>query len=131
MGKQLDTVYGTQQVASSVKKGYKLPRAKMTNSDLTAIINSDEIQSALRPKQTTHEFRARRKNPLQNFGFMVKLNPYAIPARRAEILRSRPGTKRAASDRRLRLARPRPRRDKPPRSDDPPSTPNSRLLSSK
>merc|ERR1712100_270813 len=42
--KQLDTVYGTQQVASSVKKGYKLPRAKMTNSDLTAIINSDEIQ---------------------------------------------------------------------------------------
>merc|ERR1712137_860232 len=47
---QLDSVYGTQQVASSVKKGYKLPRAKMSNSDLTAIINSDEIQSVLRPK---------------------------------------------------------------------------------
>merc|ERR1712063_173018 len=103
--KQLDTVYGTQQVASSVKKGYKLPRAKMSNSDLTAIINSDEIQSVLRPKQTTHVFRARKKNPLNNFGFMVKLNPYAIPARRAEILRSRPGTKRALSDKEVEIAK--------------------------
>merc|ERR1712232_528207 len=103
--KQLDTVYGTQQVASSVKKGYKLPRAKMTNSDLTAIINSDEIQSVLRPKQTSQEFRARKKNPLNNFGFMVKLNPYAIPARRAEILRSRPGTKRAASEKEVEIAK--------------------------
>merc|ERR1711907_442759 len=103
--KQPDTVYGTQQVASSVKKGYKLPRAKMTNSDLTAIINSDEIQSVLRPKQTSQEFRARKKNPLNNFGFMVKLNPYAIPARRAEILRSRPGTKRAASEKEVEIAK--------------------------
>merc|ERR1712100_500006 len=103
--KQLDTVYGTQQVASSVKNGYKLPRAKMTNSDLTAIINSDEIQSVLRPKQTSQEFRARKKNPLNNFGFMVKLNPYAIPARRAEILRSRPGTKRAASEKEVEIAK--------------------------
>merc|ERR1712232_879838 len=103
--KQLDTVYGTQQVASSVKKGYKLPCAKMTNSDLTAIINSDEIQSVLRPKQTSQEFRARKKNPLNNFGFMVKLNPSAIPARRAEILRSRPGTKRAASEKEVEIAK--------------------------
>merc|ERR1712063_26549 len=103
--KQLDTVYGTQQVASSVKKGYKLPRAKMSNSDLTAIINSDEIQSVLRPKQTTHVFRAHKKNPLNNFGFMVKLTPYATPARRAELLRSRPGTKRALSDKEVEIAK--------------------------
>merc|ERR1711977_323288 len=93
--KQLDSVFGTAEVASSVKKGYKLPRAKMTNSDLTAIINSDEIQSVLRPKQTSQEFRAFKKNPLKNFGFMVKLNPYAIPARRAELLKSA-GAKRPA-----------------------------------
>merc|ERR1711862_440812 len=79
-------------------KGYKLPTAKMSNSDLTSIINSDEIQSALRPKRPVGEFRARKKNPLRNFGFMVKLNPYAIPARRAELLRSAPGVKRTASD---------------------------------
>merc|ERR1711977_378663 len=81
--KQLDSVFAT---------------AKMSNSDLTSIINSDEIQSALRPKRPVGEFRARKKNPLRNFGFMVKLNPYAIPARRAELLRSAPGVKRTASD---------------------------------
>merc|ERR1711868_18080 len=83
--KQLDSVFGTAETESEQKKGYKLPTAKMSNSDLTSIINSDEI-------------RARKKNPLRNFGFMVKLNPYAIPARRAELLRSAPGVKRTASD---------------------------------
>merc|ERR1711941_93236 len=42
-------------------------------------------------KQNGGEFRPRKKNPLKNFGFMVKLNPYAIPARRAEVLRSAVG----------------------------------------
>merc|ERR1712063_206280 len=96
--KQLDSVFGTAKTESEQKKGYKLPTAKMSNSDLTSIINSDEIQSALRPKRPVGEFRARKKNPLRNFGFMVKLNPYAIPARRAELLRSAPGVKRTASD---------------------------------
>merc|ERR1712100_108109 len=103
--KQLDSVFGTAETESEQKKGYKLPTAKMSNSDLTSIINSDEIQSVLRPKQTSQEFRARKKNPLNNFGFMVKLNPYAIPARRAEILRSRPGTKRAASEKEVEIAK--------------------------
>merc|ERR1712000_790269 len=89
--KQLDSVFGTAETESEQKKGYKLPTTKMSNSDLTSIINSDEIQSALRPKRPVGEFRARKKNPLRNFGFMVKLNPYAIPARRAELLRSAPG----------------------------------------
>merc|ERR1711941_179475 len=94
--KQLDSVFGTAETESEQKKGYKLPTAKMSNSDLTSIINSDEIQSALRPKRPVGEFRARKKNPLRNFGFMVKLNPYAIPARRAELLRSAVGIKRDA-----------------------------------
>merc|ERR1712115_149286 len=85
------------ETASEQKKGYKLPTAKMSNSDLTSIIHSDEIQSALRPKRPVGEFRARKKNPLRNFGFMVKLNPYAIPARRAELLRSGVGIKREAA----------------------------------
>merc|ERR1711941_47779 len=95
--KQLDSVFGTQRSVASQKKGYKVPRAKMANSDLASIINSDEIQSVLRPKQNGGEFRPRRKNPLRNFGFMVKLNPYAIPARRAELLRSGVGIKREAA----------------------------------
>ena len=32
---------------SATKKGYKLPRSLLTNSDLTRLINSDEIQSVV------------------------------------------------------------------------------------
>ena len=37
-------IFGTYTAPSAVKKGYVLPRSIMTNSDLTRIINSDEIQ---------------------------------------------------------------------------------------
>merc|ERR1712167_563352 len=87
------------------QEGIQASSCQDVQLDLTAIINSDEIQSVLRPKQTTHVFRARKKNPLNNFGFMVKLNPYAIPARRAEILRSHPGSKRAASEKEVEIAK--------------------------
>lgn len=43
---------GTVEAESTQKKGYKLPRAPMTNSDLTRLINSDEVQSVVRPKKT-------------------------------------------------------------------------------
>ena len=92
---RLDEVYGTWKAPSTLKKDYKFGAAKMTNSDLTRIINSDEIQSVLRPKNTAAKLNTIKKNPLRNFGFLVKLNPYAIPARRAEILRSTPGKRKA------------------------------------
>lgn len=38
---------GTQTTESEVKKGYKLPRACMTNADVTRLINSDEVQSVV------------------------------------------------------------------------------------
>jgi len=96
--KELDKVWGTTSTNSTYKKGYKVPTAVMSNSDLASIINSDEIQSVLRPKITSTPFRALKKNPLNNFGFMVKLNPYAIPARRAELLKSHIGSKRVPSE---------------------------------
>ena len=43
---------GTTEAESTQKRGYKLPRAPMTNSDLTRLINSDEVQSVVRPKKT-------------------------------------------------------------------------------
>lgn len=84
--KQLDALYGTYRRGSDNKSGFRLPRAKMANSDLGRIINSDEIQAVLRPANPTAPFRPRRKNPLNNLGFMVKLNPYALTARRKAIL---------------------------------------------
>lgn len=49
---QLDSVFGTVETESKEKRGYRLPQAPMTNSDLTRLINSDEIQSVVRPKRT-------------------------------------------------------------------------------
>ena len=77
----LEGIYG----AGSSKAGWKRPRQQMTNADLARIINSDEIQScALRAKKLPVKNGLRKKNPLKNLGFMLKLNPYALTARRAE-----------------------------------------------
>mmetsp|Transcript_17372 Transcript_17372/g.59412 ORF Transcript_17372/g.59412 Transcript_17372/m.59412 type:complete len:104 (+) Transcript_17372:3-314(+) len=69
----------------------------MTNADLARIINSDEIQSALRPAVTERKHWALKKNPLKNYGFMLKLNPYAKAVRKAELLlQEARSTKKAA-----------------------------------
>ena len=71
---------------STLKKGYTLPRAPMTNSDLTRLINSDEIQSIVRPPKVQKRGRPLKKNPLKNLGALLKLNPYAKTARRQQLL---------------------------------------------
>lgn len=56
----------------------QLPRACMANGDLARLINSDEIQSAVRPAKSAGPKHAPlKKNPLRNLGAMLKLNPYA------------------------------------------------------
>ncbi|PNH04532.1 60S ribosomal protein L4-2 [Tetrabaena socialis] len=86
---KLDKVYGTHTTESELKKGYKLPRSVLSNGDLTRLINSDEIQSAVKPAKTAGPKHAPlKKNPLRNLGAMIKLNPYAKVARRVEITRS-------------------------------------------
>ena len=85
--KQLDKIFGTYDVASEVKKGFRLPVAKIANPDVTRIINSDEIQSVVReagPKQTKRPF-TQKKNPLRNRGVLFRLNPYAQASIRNEI----------------------------------------------
>ncbi|CAL8470058.1 g9600 [Coccomyxa elongata] len=83
---KLDDIFGTTEEASKQKKGYKLPRQQMTNADLTRLINSDEIQSIVRPPKTGRTNVPLKKNPLKNLGALLKLNPYAKTARRAELL---------------------------------------------
>lgn len=60
--------------ASILKKGYSLPRPIMRNSDLNRIINSQEIQSAIRPKRQRATFEKKR-NPLKHPQLFAKLNP--------------------------------------------------------
>jgi len=81
---RLDTLYGSYKRASA-KAGFSLPRALISNADLGRIINSDEVQAVLRPKITQTKLR-RRKNPLTNLGFRIKLNPYAKTALRLQLL---------------------------------------------
>jgi len=90
---QLDNIFGTFTKESKQKKGWKLPTAKMLNTDLSRLFNSDEIQSALRPKVfDSGNRRPRKKNPLKNLGALIKLNPYALTQKRRAILASRSRT---------------------------------------
>jgi len=72
---KLDSLY-----SSAEKKGYTLPRSFMTNTDLTRVINSDEVQSKVKPATTSAtapSTKRMKKNPLKNLGTLIKLNPYA------------------------------------------------------
>lgn len=83
---KLDALYGTYTQKSALKSNYSLPRAMMTNADLTRLINSDEVQKVVKAAKSTKKTKTlRKKNPLKNLGVMVKLNPYALAHRRAEL----------------------------------------------
>jgi large subunit ribosomal protein L4e len=86
---RLNEIYGAVDTASKLKSGYTLPRNIMGNSDLTRIINSDEVQSKLRPTNTKVVRARHKKNPLKNLGVLVRLNPYALSLRRAELLQQK------------------------------------------
>ncbi|CEP07253.1 hypothetical protein [Parasitella parasitica] len=86
----LDELYGTYETPSSLKKNYQLPDNIMANPDVSRLINSDEIQSVVRPAITRFTKRpfSQKKNPLKNQGIMNRLNPYAQVLRRTELLHS-------------------------------------------
>jgi large subunit ribosomal protein L4e len=80
------------------KTGFNLPRHIMSNGDLSAIVNSDAIQSALNPAKKSRKTHGRKKNGLKNLGVMVKLNPYATTLRRSRILGQGVKTSAAVTD---------------------------------
>jgi len=82
---RLDSIYGTN-TRQSKKVDYHLPRAIVSNPDITRIINSDEVQSRLRPVRVQKKFHVLKKNPLTNLGALIKLNPYAKTLRRRQLL---------------------------------------------
>jgi large subunit ribosomal protein L4e len=84
--KKLDSLYGTWKKASTEKNNYNLPRPMMANSDLNRLINSDEIQSVVRPTKANTKRTGLKKNPLKNLGVMLRLNPHAKSTKRAEML---------------------------------------------
>jgi len=75
--KKLNELYGDYRNASTLKKGYHLPRAMMTNADVARIINSDEVQSVLVAAKEAPVTHGKKKNALKNKKLMLKLNPAA------------------------------------------------------
>jgi len=84
--KKLDDIYGTWRLASKAKSHFNLPMPKMTNSDLSRLLKSDEIQQAIRPPRRVKSRRVLKKNPLKNYRVMMKLNPYAGVQKKAARL---------------------------------------------
>jgi large subunit ribosomal protein L4e len=66
----------------------------MTNADINRIINSEEVQSALKPIHRERHRYTKKKNPLKNLGALVKLNPYAFTQRRIALAAAKPKPKK-------------------------------------
>lgn len=66
---------------------FSLPTSKITNPDVTGIINSSTIQAVVRPanSKVTKRPWTQHKNPLTNKGVLFRLNPYAKTIRRQEL----------------------------------------------
>jgi len=88
---KLDSLFGTYEEAAAYKKGFSLPRSFMTNADLARIINSDEIQSIVKPATTTVLELPVKRNPIRNSSARIALNPYHA------TVRDREAAKRALS----------------------------------
>merc|ERR1719152_997347 len=91
--KKLNDIYGTYRSGAPLKKGYRLPRASMENADVARIINSDEVQSVLRPKLEAPKRFAVKKNPLKNPMVMARLNPGVLQRRALRKRAAEKGTK--------------------------------------
>jgi len=91
---KLDAVYGTTKTNSTHKKGFRIPRPMMANPNLSRLLQSDEIQNVLRPKQKIVK-AVRKVNPLTHPRVMEALNPGSLNRRRQTIL----AAKKRAEDR--------------------------------
>jgi large subunit ribosomal protein L4e len=88
----LDEVY-------AAKSGFDLPTAKISSTDVTRLINSDEIQSVVRAAGQPTQKRpfTQKKNPLTNKAVLFRLNPYAKTLRRQELLKTQKKTVKKSS----------------------------------
>merc|ERR1712232_704775 len=93
--KRLSQIYGHMRGAAPLKNGYHLPRAQMANADVARIINSDEVQSVLRPKLEPPKRHGKKKNALKNAKVMERLNPGSTQKRLLRKRASEKGTKEA------------------------------------
>merc|ERR1712002_1407933 len=80
--KKLDSIFGTWCKPSEAKKGWNLPMPKMTNTDLSKLLKSEEIRAVLRAPNRKVKRAVVKTNPLKNIRTMLQLNPYAAVAKK-------------------------------------------------
>jgi large subunit ribosomal protein L4e len=81
---KLDSLFGTYEDPAQFKNGFTLPRSFMTNADLARIINSDEIQSVIKPAATVSAVLPKKRNPLRVSAAKIALNPYHAAVKQRE-----------------------------------------------
>jgi len=86
---KLDSIYGTWKKKAALKADWSLPMPKMTCSDFSRLIRSEEITKAVRPSKKVAKHARVHGNPLKKAKRMARLNPYAIVVKRASILASK------------------------------------------
>jgi len=100
---KLDSLFGTFEEASQLKSGFNLPRPMMTNTDLTRIINSDEIQSVVRAPAVVDAIIPAKRNPLRVPAARVALNPYHATVQKREAEKKTAAqVKKAVADQKAR-----------------------------
>lgn len=91
--KKLADLFGSYKGPSVLKKGYRLPRPLLMNADLTRLINSEEVQSVVRPQLEGPAKYSAKKNPLKNKGIAARLFPGLNARKKLRIERRTKGTK--------------------------------------
>lgn len=90
---QLDKIFGTFDQASAVKKGFTLPAPMLTSTDITRIIQSDEVRRVLKPKKLQPKRASSNIQPtngIKNRRLRLRLNPFARKtAQQAKSLRTK------------------------------------------
>jgi large subunit ribosomal protein L4e len=100
---KLDSLFGTYEEASTLKAGFALPRPMMANTDLSRIINSDEIQSVVRAPALVNAVLPAKRNPLRVPAARVALNPYhATVQKRESEKKTAAQVKKAVADQKAR-----------------------------
>jgi len=72
---QLNTIFGTFDKPSLVKKGYFLPRPILANPDVRRVVQADTILAVAGPRKEKF-VRKQKPNYLKNSRAMHRLNPY-------------------------------------------------------
>jgi len=91
---RLNDLWGSSTQVSKIKKNYRIPRSLMSNSDISRIISSEEIQSVISAPKPNKNYSVRqKKNPLKNMHLLAELNPYMFAKRRQTIRAQRAGRK--------------------------------------